>query len=110
MSRPCCLQVGGDKVLPVHPAVEAAQLAGKKRRGVKRYVGIGAQASSVDQALQKADRASRAGDLRSRYGILPVGMIEMPRPGRLSRPLLVQDYDDRAGLPSRCTLKAGAQR
>lgn len=40
-------------MLPIHPAVEAAQLAGKKRRGVKRYVGIGAQASSVDQARWK---------------------------------------------------------
>eukprot|EP00913_Durusdinium_trenchii_P007264 g6828.t1 len=48
------------KALPVHPAAQAAQEKGKKRRGVKRYAGIGAQASCVDQAGERAGRSRAA--------------------------------------------------
>ncbi|CAJ1378075.1 unnamed protein product [Effrenium voratum] len=48
--------------LPVHPAAEAAKQRGKKQRGVKRYAGIGAQASNVDQIIFGRDMDYSQGD------------------------------------------------
>lgn len=73
------------KALPVHPAAQAAQEKGKKRRGVKRYAGIGAQASCVDQVIFGRDMDfTSVGDDKD-----------------------AKEYDGRAGLPSRGAFKAG---
>jgi len=83
--NPTAQECEGDKALPLHPAAEAALLRGKKRRGVKRYAGIGAQSSCVDQVIFGRDMDfTTLGDDTD-----------------------VKAYEGSAGLPSRNNLKAG---
>ncbi|CAE7849370.1 unnamed protein product, partial [Symbiodinium microadriaticum] len=71
--------------LAVHPALEAARAKGKRLRGVKRYAGIGAQASSVDQVIFGRDMDfSGEGDGTD-----------------------LAEYDGRAGLSSQSVPRAG---
>ncbi|CAE6959337.1 unnamed protein product [Symbiodinium natans] len=83
--NPAAEERGEKATLAVHPALEAAREKGKKPRGVKRYAGIGAQASSVDQVIFGRDMDfSGEGDGTD-----------------------LAEYDGRAGLSSQSVPRAG---
>eukprot|EP00439_Symbiodinium_sp_Y106_P040319 s3502_g4.t3 len=83
--NPTSREEAGKADLAVHPALEAARAKGKRFRGVKRYAGIGAQASSVDQVIFGRDMDfSGEGDGTD-----------------------LAEYDGRAGISSQSVPRAG---
>jgi len=83
--NPTAEDLSCEKALPLHPAAEAALSRGKKRRGVKRYAGIGAQSSRVDQVIFGRD-------------------LDFTTTGDDSD---LKAYEGSAGLPSHFHMKAG---
>ncbi|CAL1158890.1 unnamed protein product, partial [Cladocopium goreaui] len=83
--NPTAEDLSCEKALPLHPAAEAALSRGKKRRGVKRYAGIGAQSSRVDQVVFGRD-------------------LDFTTTGDDSD---LKAYEGSAGLPSHFHMKAG---
>lgn len=83
--NPTAEDLSCEKALPLHPAAEAALSRGKKRRGVKRYAGIVAQSSRVDQVVFGRD-------------------LDFTTTGDDSD---LKAYEGSAGLPSHFHMKAG---